>query len=183
MFARFDLLGLSFIPRLRDAGDLRLHRLGESTGLPVDVVLRSRVRPARTVEQYDHLLRTAASSSTCIHRPATTGRSRWSTSKRRRRCGSLPVHWTSLRLRVVGRGRFKARTGSFSLTPRNRRDTSEYSHPQAHAATDRSCLRRRPAECDSCCYGFRGTGAAVRHPPYHEQLGRLSRACVGAGRR
>ena len=61
VFALFDLLGLSFIPRLRDAGDLRLHRLGEPTGLPVDVVLRSRARPARIVEQYDHLLRAAAS--------------------------------------------------------------------------------------------------------------------------
>ena len=38
-----------------------LHRLGELTGLPVDVVLRSRARPARIVEQYDHLLRAAAS--------------------------------------------------------------------------------------------------------------------------
>ncbi|MGA2013502.1 MAG: Tn3 family transposase [Solirubrobacteraceae bacterium] len=61
VFALFDLLGLSFIPRLRDAGDLRLHRLGEPTGLPVDVVLRSRARPARIIEQYDQLLRTAAS--------------------------------------------------------------------------------------------------------------------------
>ena len=61
VFALFDLLGLSFIPRLRDAGDLRLHRLGEPTGLPLDVVLRSRARPARIVEQYDHLLRAAAS--------------------------------------------------------------------------------------------------------------------------
>jgi hypothetical protein len=48
-------------PRLRDAGDLRLYLLGEPAGLPVDVVLRSRARPARIVEQYDDLLRTAAS--------------------------------------------------------------------------------------------------------------------------
>ena len=60
-FALFDLLRLSFIPRQRDASDLRLHGLGEPTGLPVDVVLRSRARPARIVEQYDDLRRTAAS--------------------------------------------------------------------------------------------------------------------------
>ncbi len=45
VFALFDLLGLSFIPRLRDAGDLRLYLLGEPAGLPVDVILRSRARP------------------------------------------------------------------------------------------------------------------------------------------
>ena len=61
VFALFDLLGLSFIPRLRDAGDLRLYLLGEPAGLPVDVVLRARARPERIVEQYDDLLRTAAS--------------------------------------------------------------------------------------------------------------------------
>ncbi len=47
VFALFDLLGLRFIPRLRDAGDLRLHRLGPPTGLPVDAVLRSKARPER----------------------------------------------------------------------------------------------------------------------------------------
>jgi hypothetical protein len=36
VFALFDLLGLRFIPRLRDAGDLLLYRLGVPTGLPVD---------------------------------------------------------------------------------------------------------------------------------------------------
>ena len=46
VFALFDLLGLSFIPRQRDASDLRLHGLGEPTGLPVDVVLRSRGPPS-----------------------------------------------------------------------------------------------------------------------------------------
>jgi len=61
VFALFDLLGLRFIPRLRDAGDLLLHRLGAPTGLPVDVVLRSRARPERIREHYDDLLRTAAS--------------------------------------------------------------------------------------------------------------------------
>jgi hypothetical protein len=61
VFALFDLLGLRFIPRLKDAGDLRLHRLGAPTGLPVDAVLRSRARPDRVRDHYDDLLRTAAS--------------------------------------------------------------------------------------------------------------------------
>lgn len=61
VFALFDLLGLRFIPRLRDAGDLRLHRLGAPTGLPVDAVLRARARPQRIRDQYDELLRAAAS--------------------------------------------------------------------------------------------------------------------------
>ena len=60
VFALFDLLGLRFIPRLKDAGDLRLHRLGQPTGLPVDAVLRSRARPERIRGHYDDLLRTAA---------------------------------------------------------------------------------------------------------------------------
>jgi TnpA family transposase len=61
VFALFDLLGLRFIPRLRDAGDLLLHLLGPPTGLPVDAVMRSRARPQRILEHYDDLLRTAAS--------------------------------------------------------------------------------------------------------------------------
>ncbi len=61
VFALFDLLGLSFIPRLRDAGDLLLHLLGPPSGLAVDVVMRSRARPDRITEQYDDLLRIAAS--------------------------------------------------------------------------------------------------------------------------
>ncbi|MCA1680499.1 MAG: Tn3 family transposase, partial [Actinobacteria bacterium] len=61
VFALFDLLGLRFIPRLRDAGDLLLHLLGPPTGLPVDAVMRGRARPQRILEQYDDLLRTAAS--------------------------------------------------------------------------------------------------------------------------
>ena len=61
VFALFDLLGLSFIPRLRDAGELRLHRLGPPTGLPVDAVLRARARPGRIRDRYDELLRAAAS--------------------------------------------------------------------------------------------------------------------------
>lgn len=46
VFALFDLLGLSFIPRLRDAGELRLHRIGTPTGLAVDELLNSKIRPA-----------------------------------------------------------------------------------------------------------------------------------------
>ena len=61
MFALFDLLGLRFIPPVRDVGDLLLHRLGPPTRLPVDAVLRSRARPERIREHYDDLLRTAAS--------------------------------------------------------------------------------------------------------------------------
>ena len=61
VFALFDLLGLRFIRRLRDAGHLLLHLLGPPTGLPVDPVMRGRARPQRIIEQYDDLLRTAAS--------------------------------------------------------------------------------------------------------------------------
>lgn len=61
VFALFDLLGLRFIPRLRDAGDLLMHLLGPPSGLPVDAVMRGRARPQRILEQYDDLLRTAAS--------------------------------------------------------------------------------------------------------------------------
>jgi TnpA family transposase len=34
VFALFDLLGLSFIPRLRDAGELRLHHIGAPPACP-----------------------------------------------------------------------------------------------------------------------------------------------------
>jgi TnpA family transposase len=58
VFALFDLLGLRFIPRLRDAGDLRSDRLGAPTRLPVDAVLRSRARAQRIREHHEDLLRT-----------------------------------------------------------------------------------------------------------------------------
>lgn len=61
VFALFDLLGLSFLPRLRDAGDLRLHRIGQPTGLPVDELLKATIRPSRITGHYDDLLRTAGS--------------------------------------------------------------------------------------------------------------------------
>ncbi len=61
VFALFDLLGLRFVPRLRDAASLRLCLLGNPAGLPVDVVLRGRARPQPIREQYDEMLRTAAS--------------------------------------------------------------------------------------------------------------------------
>ncbi|MDQ3880597.1 MAG: Tn3 family transposase, partial [Chloroflexota bacterium] len=61
VFALFDLLGLSFIPRLRDVAELRLHRIGAPTGLPVDALLAAKIRPARITDRYDDLLRTAGS--------------------------------------------------------------------------------------------------------------------------
>ena len=51
VFALFDLLGLSFIPRLRDAGELRLHRIGTPTGLDVDELLTSNIRPDRITDR------------------------------------------------------------------------------------------------------------------------------------
>lgn len=61
VFALFDLLGLRFIPRLKDATDLRLYRLGDPTGHDIDTVLRARARPKLIREQYDDMLRLAAS--------------------------------------------------------------------------------------------------------------------------
>ncbi len=61
VFALFDLLGLRFIPRLRDATTLRLYLLGDPTGLPIDAVLRGRARPKLIRQQYQDMLRTAAS--------------------------------------------------------------------------------------------------------------------------
>jgi len=61
VFALFDLLGLRFIPRLRDAASLRLYLLGSPAGLPVDAILRGRARPQPIREHYDDMLRTAAS--------------------------------------------------------------------------------------------------------------------------
>jgi len=61
VFALFDLLGLSFIPRLRDVAELRLHRLGAPSGLPADELLTSNIRTARITDRYDDLLRTAGS--------------------------------------------------------------------------------------------------------------------------
>ena len=44
VFALFDLLGLSFIPGPRDVSELRLHRIGAPTGLPVDALLTSKIQ-------------------------------------------------------------------------------------------------------------------------------------------
>jgi TnpA family transposase len=61
VFALFDLLGLRFIPRLKDIATLRLYLLGSPTGLPIEVVMRSRARPQPIRDQYDDMLRVAAS--------------------------------------------------------------------------------------------------------------------------
>jgi TnpA family transposase len=61
VFAAFDLIGRSYLPRLRDAGSLRLHQLGAPTGLAVDAVMRGRARPAPIRASYDELLRLAGS--------------------------------------------------------------------------------------------------------------------------
>jgi len=61
VFALFDLLGLRFIPRLRDAASIRLYLLGAPTGHAVDAVLRGRARPQPIRAHYDDMLRMAAS--------------------------------------------------------------------------------------------------------------------------
>ncbi len=61
VFAAFDLIGRSYLPRLRDAGSLRLHQLGSPSGLAVDAAMRGRARPAPIRASYDELLRTAGS--------------------------------------------------------------------------------------------------------------------------
>ncbi len=59
VFALFDLLGLRFIPRFRDAASIRLYLLGAPTGLAVDTVLRVRARPQLIRAHYDDMLRTS----------------------------------------------------------------------------------------------------------------------------
>lgn|GEM_PF-6402292 len=59
--ASFDLLGLQFIPRLRDAAGIRLYLRGAPTGLPVDAILRGRARPQPIRAHYDDVARMAAS--------------------------------------------------------------------------------------------------------------------------
>ena len=76
VFALFDLLGLRFIPRLRDAGELLLYRLGAPTGLPVDAALRARARPQRSGS--------SSNTTTCCARPR-----RSSAAGSRRACSSL----------------------------------------------------------------------------------------------
>jgi TnpA family transposase len=61
-FALFDLLGLRFLPRLRDLPDQRLYRLGPSRpDLPVDVARRGKIRAELIADRWDDLLRAAGS--------------------------------------------------------------------------------------------------------------------------
>jgi TnpA family transposase len=60
VFALFDLLGLGFIPRLRDVGDLRLYLLGEPAGLPIGMWYSDRGRARRG---------SSSSTTTCCERP------------------------------------------------------------------------------------------------------------------
>jgi TnpA family transposase len=62
VFALFDLLGLRFLPRLRDLPDQRLYRLGPSRpDLAVDVARRGTIRADLIADRWDDLLRTAGS--------------------------------------------------------------------------------------------------------------------------
>ena len=59
-FALFDLLGLRFLPRLRDLPDQRLYRLGPARPeLAVDVARRGKIRADLIADRWDDLLRAA----------------------------------------------------------------------------------------------------------------------------
>ena len=60
VFALFDLLGLRFLPRLRDLPDQRLYRLGPSRpDLAVDIARRGKIRTDLICDRWDDLLRAA----------------------------------------------------------------------------------------------------------------------------
>lgn len=62
VFALFDLLGIRFLPRLRDLPNQRLYRLGPARpDLTVDVARRGRIRAELIHDRWDELLRVAGS--------------------------------------------------------------------------------------------------------------------------
>ena len=62
VFALFDLLGIRFLPRLRDLPDQRLYRLGPARpDLTVDAARRGKIRPELIRDRWDELLRVAGS--------------------------------------------------------------------------------------------------------------------------
>jgi len=62
VFALFDLLGIRFLPRLRDLPDQRLYRLGPARpDLTVDVARRGKIRAELIHDRWDELLRVAGS--------------------------------------------------------------------------------------------------------------------------
>lgn len=62
VFALFDLLGIRFLPRLRDLPDQRLYRLGPARpDLAVDAARRGKIRPELIHDRWDELLRVAGS--------------------------------------------------------------------------------------------------------------------------
>lgn len=62
VFGLFDLLGIRFLPRLRDLPDQRLYRLGPARpDLAVDVARRGKIRAELIYDRWDELLRVAGS--------------------------------------------------------------------------------------------------------------------------
>ncbi len=62
IFALFDLLGMQFAPRLRDVGDLKLYRLGETGGFPnAGPLLTGKADLDLVARHWDDLARIAAS--------------------------------------------------------------------------------------------------------------------------
>lgn len=62
VFGLFDLLGLKFMPRLRDPGAARLYRIDKSIRYPhLGPLLRGTVRPAFILQRWDAMLRVAGS--------------------------------------------------------------------------------------------------------------------------
>jgi TnpA family transposase len=64
VFALFDLLGLQFIPRLRDVGGHRLYRFNKSTRYRhLEPLLRGQINSAKILNEWDAMLRVAGSLS------------------------------------------------------------------------------------------------------------------------
>ena len=62
VFALFDLLGLKFMPRLRDPGSQRLYRIDKSVRYRhLDPLLRGTVRPSFVLKHWDAMLRVTGS--------------------------------------------------------------------------------------------------------------------------
>ena len=62
VYAMFDLLGMSFSPRIRDLGDQKLYRMDRSIRYAhLDPILKQTINQRRILEQWDDFLRVASS--------------------------------------------------------------------------------------------------------------------------
>jgi len=152
VFALFDLLGWDFFPRLGDLADRRLYQLGDGQPLiAADALFSGRIRTPLIIEQWDELLRLAASLKRGWIVPSIL-LARMSTDQRPDRTGKA--------LREYGR----LIESNFVLRWSGDPDVRQRSHGQLNKGESANSLRREVG------YGNRGRVRAQDPEQLHRHM-------------